>query len=78
MSAERIAIAFNLTNVISLLTIAGSCTWFIAIQSQQTRNNSISIENIDNRLHQAEGSLYGIRNDISWIRAHIETEHSSK
>lgn len=77
MSNERITVALNMTNVISLITIAGSCAWFVAAQAKQIEQNTISIERIDTRLHINESLSGKMANDILWIRQHIEKEHSS-
>lgn len=77
MSNERITVALNMTNVISLITIAGSCAWFVAAQAKQIDQNTISIEHIDLRLHTNEKLTNEMSNDIKWIRQHIEREHTA-
>ena len=75
MSAERITVALNMTNVISLITIAASSAWFVAAQAKQVEQHTDTIAHIDHRLHLSEENMSRVVNDIQWIRQHIEKGH---
>lgn len=78
MNAERITVALNMTNVISLITIAASCAWFVAEQSRKIEEHDTSIVQIENRLRETEEKISNAVNDIRWIRQHLENASARK
>jgi hypothetical protein len=78
MNSERITVALNMTNVISLITIAASCAWFVSEQSRKIEEHDSSILKIENRLRETEEKISTAVNDIRWIRQHLENASTRK